>query len=144
VKVIDYETNLEHESNSLTYTLEQASYTFKYGDNGIAIDDTFALEVNGNRVSTSSAPERTRSVEVSLPAGATYVELHGITAPDDLGTYFINFPPGVVVIDGDPISGNDLTAGEVRTWYVLVTPTNASPNSPKSQKKFVPEIIWKE
>ena len=136
----------EQESNKLTFTLEQQNFTFTFGDNGSANDDTFSLYINGDLVRTMAAPTRTETVEYPLTNGVHKVELHGITAPDDVGTYYITLPSSVSVLSGDSTSGSDLTAGKVKSWMIEVTSAASTGNkAAKSQKTASkPAIIWKE
>jgi len=135
------EFGVVQETNRLPFTIKETNFIISYGDGGIALDDTFALEIGGTRIHTSTAPVLRNDIEVSLPDGITTVELHGITAPDDLGTYYITFPPGVTVLSGGPISGNDLTAGKKFSWIISVKSNQAQP-TPKPG--LIPKIIWKE
>lgn len=130
------------ESNKLSFTLEQQNYLFTFGDNGSANDDTFALYIDGQHLRTMPAPSRIESAELSLTPGRHTVKLHGITAPDAVGTYYISFPQGVSLVSGDSISGSDLTAGQVKSWIIDVQMI-----SNKTIKRRViskPRIIWKE
>lgn len=129
------------ESNKVLFTLEQQNYTFTFGDNGNLNDDTFALYIDGQLVRTMPAPTRTESIELPLTAGRHTAELHGITAPDAIGTYYIRFPNGITAVSGDSISGNDLTAGRVKSWVLDV---QAVSNKRLQQPKEMPTIMWKE
>ena len=106
------------QSNAVTFTVEEEIYTFTFGDNGAANDDTFALYVDGALVRTMTSPARTVTANVSLSAGQHSVSMRGITAPDDIGTYYITMPSGISVISGDATSGNDMTAGVTKSWVI--------------------------
>ena len=107
------------ESNRLLFTISSKQLTIQFGDNGSANDDTFALELNGVVIKTMTSPTRSAYGTVELISGQIYtVNLKGITAPDDIGTYYIQFPSEIEVISGDNLSGSDLTAGVVKSWQV--------------------------
>lgn len=125
------------------FTLEQQKYTFKFGDNGSHNDDTFALYINGQHVRTMPAPTRTESVGLPLTPGRHTAQLHGITAPDAVGTYYITFPAGITVVSGDPTSGSDLTAGRVKSWVIDVQAVSTRMMM-KRQTVDMPKIMWKE
>lgn len=110
-------------SNRLPFTVESANVTITYGDNGALNDDTFSLYVDNVLVSTMPSPSRPFPVEVEMNAGVHTVKLVGITAPDDVGTYYIDFSSNVRVLSGPSRSGSDLTAGVVKSWQVEVSST---------------------
>ncbi|MGF1699447.1 hypothetical protein L4D09_03895 [Photobacterium makurazakiensis] len=137
----------DQESNSLPFELEQQNYLFTFGDNGSANDDTYALYVNGQLWRTMPSPSRQVAVEVPLTPGIHSVELHGITAPDRIGTYYISFPSGVTLISGDAMSGSDLTAGKVKYYSVEVqapSPAQMGIQNRMSQSVKPVKIIWQE
>lgn len=132
-------------TNMVNFSIDQGTYTFTYGDNGAANDDTFALYIDSVPVSTMPAPARTVYYTAALTDGEHSIELHGITAPDAVGTYYIRFPAGVTILSGDYTSGSDLTAGVVKRWRVLVD--SASVNKARDKlatEAFKPAIIWDE
>ena len=134
------------QSNPLPFELYQQTYSFRFGDNGSANDDTFALYVNGQLVHTMTNPSRDVSADVSLTLGTHQIELHGITAPDRVGTYYISFPKDVKFISGDAMSGSDLTAGQVKSYLIEVVPTSPTYNKkklPRSIETSIP-ILWQE
>lgn len=133
-------------SNELPFTLEQQMYTFTFGDNGSANDDTFALYVNGQLIRTMTSPSRSVSADVQLSAGIHQVELHGITAPDSIGTYYITFPQGISLISGDSMSGYDLTAGQVKRYSVEVQPVSPAQSRMRSavSHESSVQILWQE
>ncbi|ENM5772158.1 IPT/TIG domain-containing protein, partial [Vibrio mimicus] len=133
-------------SNELPFTLEQQMYTFTFGDNGSANDDTYALYVNGQLIRTMASPSRAVKADVQLSAGIHQVELHGITAPDSVGTYYISFPQGITLISGDSMSGYDLTAGRVKRYSVEVQPVSPAQSRMKSSviDESSVQILWKE
>jgi hypothetical protein len=89
------------------------------GDNGNLLDDIFEVKVDGQTVLTSSAPVRSISTTLNLPAGNHGVQMIGRAAPDGVGTYFIEFS-GATVVSGDPLSGTDLTPGVVKNFTIRV------------------------
>ncbi|RMF14032.1 MAG: hypothetical protein D6761_10140 [Candidatus Dadabacteria bacterium] len=107
-------------SEPLPFEVEEANVTITYGDCGAANDDTFALYVDGAVVSSMPAPSRPFPVAVNVSTGAHTVSLLGITAPDDVGTYCIEFSGNVTVRSGPSLSGDDLTAGVRKTWQIDV------------------------
>ncbi len=109
------------QSNSLDFTVQQANVTITFGDCGSLNDDTFALYVDGSLIYSMPSPSRPFPVDVDLTMGTHEVKLVGITAPDNIGTYCISFSDNVEVSSGAPLSGNDLTAGVVKTWIINVT-----------------------
>ena len=120
------------ESGALEYTVEEASVTITYGDCGSATDDTFALYVDGALVSSMPAPATPFPVQVNLAAGNHVVSMVGITAPDDIGTYCIDFSSNVTVLSGPSQSGGDMTAGVRKTWQIKV---NAAPGASGGARK---------
>lgn len=138
--------NGTQQSNTLPFELEQQTYTFTFGDNGAANDDTYALYVNGQLIRTMASPSRSVSADVPLTPGVHQVELHGITAPDRIGTYYVSFPAGVTLISGDAMTGSDLTAGKVKRYSVEVQPVAPAKAGTKSLRRAgmpVP-ILWDE
>ncbi|OQX60223.1 MAG: hypothetical protein B5M52_00635 [Helicobacteraceae bacterium 4484_230] len=115
------------QSNSLLFTVDSANVVITYGDCGNINDDTFSLYVDNKLVSSMSAPSRPFPVQVEMQGGTHTVKMVGITAPDDVGTYCIEFSSNVSVISGPARSGNDLTAGVVKSWQVEVATTALSP-----------------
>ncbi len=115
-----YVTANGNTSNRLAFTVESSNMIITYGDNGYANDDTFSLYVDNALVSTMASPSRPFPVEVEMNAGVHTVKMLGITAPDDVGTYYIGFSSNVKVLSGPSQSGSDLTAGVVKSWQVEV------------------------
>jgi len=115
------------------------NYTFTFGDNGSANDDTFALYIDGQHVRTMHTPTRRENVKIPLVSGKHKVSLHGITAPDAIGTYYIDFPAGITVVSGDATSGSDLTAGKVKNWIIDVKKVSKSALNIRTSNKL--EII---
>lgn len=126
--------------------IEQQLYTFTFGDNGSANDDTYTLYVNGQLIRTMASPSRAVIADVQLTSGLHHVELHGITAPDAIGTYYISFPPGVSLVSGDAMSGSDLTAGKVKRYTVEVEPVMSYRMGTSSllNTDQPVEILWQE
>jgi len=106
------------ESNHLTYQVEQQDYTITFGDNGNLTDDTFALYVDGDLLRSMIKPAVSVDVDVTLSTGQHHVVMRGITAPDQIGTYYISFPSGITIISGDATSGEDMTAGVTKSWTI--------------------------
>jgi len=90
-----------------------------FGDNGSANDDTFGLYVDSRLIHARPAPTRSAGpFSLQLTPGLHNVMLRGITAPDEVGTYFISFSGDILSLTGDPATGRDLTAG-VETYWTL-------------------------
>lgn len=135
-------------SNEVQFEVSTVSVSINFGDNGTANDDTFALFVNGTLIHSMPSPTRSAGpFDLDLVPGEHNVTLRGITAPDDIGTYFISFS-GVTVLSGDPLTGDDLTAG-VEKHYVIQVDTNSRisqllRNTPASIKPKNIPLIWAE
>ncbi len=132
------------ETNSLAFTISQEIVTFIYGDNGSANDDTFALYVDGSLVDTMLSPVRSQYVSVALQPGRHTIDMHGITAPDAIGTYYLDLPTGMTLISGPSLSGSDLTAGVVKTYIVEFNPAVSLSRSKTQSRTDSVKIIWKE
>jgi hypothetical protein len=130
-------------SNGLLFTKLTRKVTFDFGDNGRANDDTFALFVDGKLIHSMPTPTRHAGpIPLDLADGTHYVTLRGITAPDDIGTYFITITGNVLSIKGDPLTGTDLTAGVEKHYTIEVGTTTRSRTR---SIDLVPEgIIWAE
>lgn len=115
-------------SNALPFTVEQSQVVITYGDCGAATDDTFDLFVDGQPKSSMSGPATPFPVTMNLASGKHEVRLVGVTAPDSIGTYCISFSSNVQVLSGPSQSGDDLTAGVVKTWVIEVVGTTMSQN----------------
>ncbi|WP_187647133.1 IPT/TIG domain-containing protein [Nitrosophilus labii] len=119
------------ESNRLTFTVSTTKVTIEFGDNGSLTDDTFSLDFdNGKVIKTMPYPMVTDSVTVEMEPDVIYtVKLIGITAPDAIGTYYISFPSEVEVLpNSDELSGYDLTAGVVKTFYIRLNSATSTVN----------------
>lgn len=134
------------ESNKLGFLLNRENYVFSFGDNGSANDDTFSLYINGELVKTMPSPTRKESVEVPLALGRHTAELHGITAPDSIGTYYIELPPEATLVNGDSTTGRDLIAGAVKSYVFDIKALNASSKrySKSINNSSDINIIWKD
>lgn len=119
------QTGLE-KSNTAYLTVLKSDIAITFGDNGSANDDTFALFVNGQLIHSMSAPARSVGPFKidNLKAGVVHtIQLRGITAPDAVGTYYIEFSGNDIdSIEGDSYTGSDLTAGASKTWKLLIMP----------------------
>lgn len=111
-------------SNTLNFKVEKVTFQIIFGDCGSANDDTFALYIDDTLIYSMPSPSRPFPVDVELSPGIHEVTLVGITAPDNIGTYCINFPQNVSVLSGPPLEGNDLTAGVVKKWLIKVESNN--------------------
>lgn len=130
-------------SNGLLFTKLTREVIFDFGDNGTLNDDTFALFVDGDLIHSMPTPTRNAGpIALDLADGTHSVTLRGITAPDNVGTYFIDISGDVVSVTGDPLTGSDLTAGVEKHYTIEVgTTTRIRAKSVGS----VPEgIIWAE
>ena len=131
-------------SNGLLFTRLSKEVTFDFGDNGSANDDTFGLFVDGVLIHSMPSPTRNAGpIVLDLEDGQHSVTLRGITAPDDIGTYFIGITGNVLSVTGDPLTGNDLTAGVEKHYTIEVGTTTTRKRS--NYMGSVPEgIIWAE
>jgi hypothetical protein len=109
----------ETQVKTVTVSCQSHPVTITMGDNGNLLDDIFEVKVDGQTVLTSSAPVRSISTTLTLPAGNHGVQMIGRAAPDGVGTYFIQFS-GATVVSGDPLSGTDLTPGVVKNFTIRV------------------------
>ncbi len=140
---IEIQVEIEGEaSNSVTFIQVGNEVIFDFGDNGSANDDTFALFVDGFLIhSMPSATRHAGPISLHLAEGQHSVMLRGITAPDEIGTYFINVKGNVLNITGDPQTGKDLTAGVEKHYVIEVGGRETRRSSPP----LVPEgILWDE
>ena len=134
------------ESNKVRLEILSSDVSINFGDNGSLNDDTYALYVNGNLIHTMPSPTRSAGpFNLALYLGRHYVSLRGVTAPDDIGTYFISFSGNVSVLSGPALSGSDLTAGVQKNWVVEVfASTNSSTLREMDDTKQSIPIIWQE
>lgn len=141
-------------SNKIALYIKKSDLSITFGDNGSLNDDTFALIVNGKLIYSMPSPSRRVGPFIinDLREGLHSVILRGITAPDDVGTYYINISgKDVKSINGPSRSGSDLTAGVQKIWGVEIKPdvstrsvgvVNDMPSASKNNE-HVP-IIWSE
>jgi hypothetical protein len=140
---IEVQVEVEGEaSNSVTLTQVGYEVKFDFGDNGSDNDDTFALFVDGFLIHSMPSPTRHAGpISMHLAEGQHSVMLRGITAPDDVGTYFINVTGNVLDIIGDLESGRDLTAGVEKHYVIEVGDIGTR----RIRLPSVPEgILWDE
>lgn len=130
-------------TNELPFKVKQQLYTFVFGDNGTANDDTFALEVNGVLVKTMTNPARAVSAEVPLANGTHTLRLLGITAPDSIGTYYLDLPTGVTLISGDSLTGDDLTSRGVKNYTIKVEYNNEVKQATRKSRVIKTKIKYK-
>ena len=108
-------------SDGLLFTVTTQEIRINFGDNGRLNDDTFALFVDDKLIHSMPAPTRdTGSFAIELEEGTHTVTLRGITAPDDVGTYYINFEGEIFSVEGDSLSGEDLNAGTEKHYRIVV------------------------
>lgn len=108
-------------SNPMLYEVESGNVVIDFGDNGSANDDTFGLYVDSRLIHAMPAPTRSAGpFSLQLTPGLHNVMLRGITAPDEVGTYFISFSGDILSLTGDPATGSDLTAGVEKHWTLDV------------------------
>lgn len=141
-------------SNAVPFTVNTATVTFTFGDNGSANDDTFSLSVDSMHIYTMPSPTRSTTHNVELSQGEHTVRLKGITAPDNIGTFYIDITGNATVVSGPSQTGTDLTAGVVKTWTINVenasavksvrTDSNRSGDDRKIIDKNGPRILWRE
>lgn len=93
--------------------------TITMGDNGTALDDIFAVFIDGEQVLTSNVPVTSTSTTVSLDSGDHSLEMWGLAAPDNVGTYFISIT-GATATFGTFDTGTDLVPGVVKSWTLTV------------------------
>lgn len=91
-------------------------------DSGGDADDSFELFVFGRSFGvTPVGGSRTWVPEMETwPAGTHDVSLAGVSTPDDVGTFSIQFESNAVVLSGPPLTGSGLNAGVVYTWTIRV------------------------
>lgn len=117
-------------SNGALFTVDLVPVVIAFGDNGFLNDDTYALLVDGLLVRAMAVPSRRVVVEIDLTPGTHIAVLRGITAPDNIGTYFISFEQGVLSVSGAPLTGSDLTAGVEKFYTIEVGETPTEPIAP--------------
>ena len=104
------------------FRLLRNSVLIKYGDNGNLSDDKFALWVDNKQSELMPSGSRVVNVEDNLRPGNYKVELKGIEAPDDVGTYYICFSDNVRVLTGSAeLSGRDLLRNKTKYFNVEVS-----------------------
>ncbi|MCU0866437.1 MAG: PKD domain-containing protein [Planctomycetes bacterium] len=94
--------------------------TITMGDNGSALDDIYAVEIEGQTVLTSSAPVVQISTTVELTLGDHVVIMRGLAAPDGIGTYYIQFAGASVLPGSSALSGTNLIPGTIKTYNIRV------------------------
>jgi PKD repeat protein len=94
--------------------------TITMGDNGAALDDIYAVEIEGDTVLTSSVPVVQTSTVVQLTVGDHVVVMRGLAAPDGIGTYYIQFSGASVLPGSNATSGTDLVPGTFKTFNIRV------------------------
>lgn len=128
-------------SNGVQFEIEAGNVYIDFGDNGPANDDTFGLYVDSILIHAMPQPTRHAGpFSIQLTPGTHYVTLRGITAPDDIGTYFISFGGSVSDVSGDALSEEDLTAGVEKHWTIEVS----SQPAPSAMPQFSPSVEWLE
>lgn len=91
------------------FTLLENRVDIRFGDNGNNADDKFALWINNKQIGLTSSGARVFNISEQLQPGSYTVELKGIEAPDDIGTYYICFSDNVAINSGsNALSGRDL------------------------------------
>lgn len=110
-------------------TVAEASVNITVCDDGSAKDDTFALFVNSRSIGEMRAQDYDycETFNVSVPPGLNNARLVGVEAPDDIGTYNIEFE-GVTSVTGSATNGRDLTPG-VSKFYQFEVPHPAGAGS---------------
>jgi len=114
-------------AGQLEVEVELGNVTITVLDNGGDKDDAFALYVDGKYIFTlyASPSSYSRSAALQLTPGRHTVTLVGVEAPEAVGTYEIRFQ-GATVVGGDPLEGEDLTPGVVKTFYIEVGASSQS------------------
>jgi lipopolysaccharide export system protein LptA len=107
------------------YEVAGTNVTITVWDSGSAKDDAFKLLVDGvdcgDMVATSwSSYSRSWNIQLSPRAEPYRVDLRGVAAPDGIGTYSISFTGATLTSPSAPTTGNDLTPGVVRTFWIVV------------------------
>lgn len=109
----------------VSYEVLGSNISITVWDSGSAKDDAFRLEVNGVTLGTMYATpySYSRTWDVQLPPKTEpyIVRLIGVEAPDGIGTYSIGFTGATVVAPSDPLSGDDLTPGRIKTYRIVVS-----------------------
>ena len=107
-------------SNALVFTVPFV-VDITYGDNGNLNDDIYKLVVDGNVVSDGSEPSRKIGpISMAMSAGQHEIQLVGIRAEDEIGTYYIEFEGDVISISGDAQEGRDLLKDTTKTFTIDV------------------------
>lgn len=101
--------------------LKTVQVTITIGDWGGVVDDVFEVWFDGTPVLAPGVPVRTAATTFETYAGSHSVYLIGKVVPDNIGTYEISFSPNVAIVSGPPLQGSDLQAGEIFSYYVMVT-----------------------
>lgn len=131
--------NTTEANNSLSYEVVMGQIQITVCDDGAAKDDAFSLFVNNINQGTMFASD-SNFCEVYSPSLAPGIRhtarLLGVEAPDDVGTYSIEFS-GVENFTGDALSGNDLVPG-VSKFYSFDVP---APTGKLSDKKTTQPLI---
>ena len=115
-------TGFTLESNSVQFTTD-FDITITYVDNGSAKDDIFALYFDDKFIHTTNGPSwPAQTVMINTSPGWHDVDLVGIAAPDNIGTYGISFSSNIYVDPNtsDPLTGSDLVANAVKHFDIEV------------------------
>ena len=109
-------------SNELPIEIIEGEVKVTVEDDGGLKDDAFSLYVDGRFLGTMYATSNkySETYTVDLGAGPHTAMLLGVEAPDDVGTYNIDFS-GVQNLGGDAKSGNDLVPGVRKYFYFEVS-----------------------
>jgi PKD repeat protein len=127
-------------SNGYNFTVISGSLLVTFGDCGSVTDDTFALFVDGTLIHSMSSPAiSVGPFEINLPEGPHNVVLRGITAPDEIGTYCIDFAGAIENVQGASTYGDDLTAGVEKHWVVTISATEPENKSYQPEKRTA---VW--
>jgi len=114
-------------SNPVDFEIIEGKIKMTVTDNGSVKDDAFALYVDGIYQGTMYASYYSYSqiYTIGLSSGIHTAMLLGIEAPDDIGTYQIDFE-GVENITGDPLEGRDLVPGVSKYYTFNVSDTEVA------------------
>jgi len=133
-------------SNSVNYAVVESQVKVTVCDNGSAKDDAFTLYVDGMLMGTLYAASGAfcETYSLDLAVGDHTAMLQGVEAPDDVGTYSINFS-GVEALTGDATSGGDLVPGVQKHYRFSVSAeTTSSTASVLEALPYRPSVVDQE
>jgi len=123
-------------SNAKVFTVPFV-VSITYGDNGNLNDDIFKLVIDGKVRADASSPQRVVGpLTIPLTGGTHKVQLIGIRAEDQVGTYYIQFGGDTLSVTGDALEGRDLLKEQVKEYTINV----GKPTSPAPVKNYLSQL----